>query len=344
MSPSERTEILSAIKRILCGKGFTCDTPTSKEPYKLPVQVNKWCDIPEQTNKILNIFKNVPDFKSANISKSRDNPEREVVIIYSGATFKLFLKSKQKPNDHSGNLNEVAFRQNIQRFIKACNIKNGIKIEFIDKRHKKFICEHVINAKDVSKNTKGRKKADIELEVATGFHVKNYLISLKKSNADFWESADTLKGEDAFEILNKAITDKKIELIDHKNKHGCKALYANNGKCSLSWPLVKKEMEDVCFGSDLSSARPYSCIILNSNTFMTFDDKVLKNEKLVIKVDAIYTNVEEIKRDREHAPQWLLHNSAKRTLTGKNDQKIKGLRIEAATQKRCSNAVQVSYH
>lgn len=201
-------------------------------------------------------------------------------------------------NNSAGVANELELAGIIKSAIQKYK---RVNVTFVDPRGKKLTIRNC-NAVDVKgRDTAGRKKSDVTL-----LSDKSSLpISIKKLNADMWESADTLFGKRAREILDKLVDDGLVEL----KKIGKRKLRTGTVDVfQLSKEIVieptEEEALDALFGKDL---HPEGGIVIQ-----TFKPEHFKQDGNNITVDAhaVITNAKDI--PETHLMVWQLRNDKTR--------------------------------
>lgn len=180
------------------------------------------------------------------------------------------------------------------------------------KTYKISNCESVSS---VGTDTSGRKKAD----VVFCSKMKKYPVSIKKDDAEIWESADSYFSEEARDIINAAVKSKKTKLVSHGSFFTIEP--------NVAVKASKKEREDVVFGSDLANN---GAII--TKTFSKSDFQ-LNGETLYISVNHIITELVEVKGDKD--VYFLIRNDK----TRKSIQEYPGIRILAVYKSRINKNV-----
>lgn len=191
-----------------------------------------------------------------------------------------------------------------------------INITFIS-GNKKFEMIGVTSAVSAGSDTTGRKKSDVNIISKK----KTYPISIKKDNAEYWESADSYAGEIARKVLEKAINDGLISLTDGP---GGTTIMSKN----IAYPATTKEKRSVIFGSDIENS---GCVIKRTFSKNDFKDD---GNNLTIQVSEIITSLSDINKDND---VWFLIRQDK----SRNNKMLgyKGLRILAAYEKRINRNV-----
>lgn len=194
----------------------------------------------------------------------------------------------------------------------VCNKTNKIDLKFQDQNGKVFMCKNVSGADAVGTDTANRKKADLIIHGSE----YEYPISLKKDNAEIWESADSYEGEEALAILDAALGNGVTSIEEDDN--GIAKISP-----SIAWKADDSKSADVVFGSDIM---PTGCIIQK-----TFGRQVLQQtgaDEWTCNVTTVMTSLDDI--PESHEVWFLLRNDSTRTLA----KKIKGLRVLAVFKSR----------
>jgi len=117
--------------------------------------------------------------------------------------------------------------------IKVIFIGSGKKIEIND----------VKKAQSVGADTAGRKKSDVNLITSSG----EFPISIKKTNAEYWESADRIWGSKAKAAIDFLSKNGDIKLVVEQS-----GIYSfGNNVTGIGIPATQSEKTDFVFGSDL---------------------------------------------------------------------------------------------
>jgi len=207
--------------------------------------------------------------------------------------------------------NEVTIVDMINKYA----LKTGIDVIF-KAPNKSFTIMNCIKAERVGEDTSGRKKADIRLIDHKG---KIYPISIKKDNAEIWESADSYFGEEAKLIIDEAIKNKKTQLFNQGSYYTIEP--------NIAVKATTEEKQDVVFGSDLSPNGFVVTKTFNTNSFK------LKDDKLIIQCSNIITKMQDVKGDKD--VYFLIRNDKSR----KSIKEYPGIRILAAYEKRINKNV-----
>jgi hypothetical protein len=183
--------------------------------------------------------------------------------------------------------------------------------------NKEYIVIGCKGATSVGADTAGRKKADV---VLSGPKNQNFPISIKKDDAETWESADSYFGAEAEKIIAKAIEEKKTKLISEGSYYKIEPNIAVKANVS--------EKKDVVFGSDLARGGAVVTKTFNSRSFT-----LNENKDLVIDCTNIITELSDVKGDKD--VYFLIRNDK----TRKSVKKYPGIRVLASYKKRINKNV-----
>jgi len=209
--------------------------------------------------------------------------------------------------------NEQVFIDTINQFTAS----GPINIIFKSK-NKKFVVKNVIKANGVGTHTAGGKKSDVDLITLS----KTVPISIKKDNAEYWESGDRNMGGIARKVLIKAQNDGIIKL---SHEHNGITKMSNN----IAFEATTAEKKAVVFGSDIIKGQ--GAIIQKTFTPHSFE---LVGSDLIINCSEIITSL----KDLNHTNNvWFLIRQDR----SRNNKSLgfRGLRILAAYEKRIGKTV-----
>lgn len=236
-------------------------------------------------------------------------------VIFSGITILAKPASKQGKAS-AGVDNEETLVNYIE---KAC--ENGpMNVIFVDDHKNTFEVFGCVGAKSVGADTANRKKADV---VLTDYKGQVYPISIKKDDAETWESADTyFKNGEINKIIEKAIKAKKTSVV--LQKEGYFKIEPN-----IAFAATTAETRDVVFGSDIEGK---GCILTK-----TFRSDSIETKEDVIFVDCtnLITKLSDVKGPKE--VMFLIRNDS----TRKAVKGYPGIRVLAAYAKRINKNVTV---
>lgn len=253
------------------------------------------------------------------------SPKKDTVVLVEDSNVQFVVKPERsllKPP--AGIANENAFITGINRICQVAQNPDGINIRFIGSNGVKFECRGVKQALGVGLDISNHKKADVLL-----LGDKDYPISLKQRNAQYWESADSYAGNTARKIINKAVKNGQVQLIPIGTDDTVKL------SKELAYKANKSQVRQVVFGTDILGD---GCVI--HETF-TRDIKytVSKSGWIEIKVLKVFKKVADVENDSTHAVWFLIRNDKTR-----NSRTIgyHGLRVLATYGSRIKNAIHVS--
>jgi hypothetical protein len=228
------------------------------------------------------------------------------------------LQVLAKPLSKQGNASAGISNEKIVVDTINANTKKGAINVIFKAGRSTFKVNGCTKASSVGSDTAGRKKADIVLYVKN----KEYPISIKKDNAEYWESADTLFGNDAEKIVSKAVLAKKIKLVDHSTYFTIEP--------NIAVKANREEKKSIVFGSDILTNK--GCIITKTFSSDSFN---LVNGDLVIDVSNIIKTLDDIPGEKD--VYFLIRNDK----TRKSVKKYPGIRVLAAYKSRINKNVLV---
>jgi hypothetical protein len=236
-------------------------------------------------------------------------------IEFADNPVKILVKDSGSQGDQSaGVANEIEMASMLQSVIDRYGSAN---VTFVDPRGKTLTINDCTSVDVAGRDTGGRKKADVVLQSAE----RSLPISIKKLNAEAWESADNLFGKKARAIIDKLVRDKQVKLNKlEKTRNGAPVF-------SLSKEIVieptEEETMSAIFGSDLN---PKGGIIIQ--TFKP-EHFVQTGPDVTIEAHAVIASKADI--PESHLMVWLLRNDPGRNSTALG---IPGVRVMGATLTR----------
>lgn len=227
-------------------------------------------------------------------------------------TIKARPASKQGKKS-AGLANEDAMIEGIKQFTKT----GPMTVRITDGR-KSYTYENVIDVEEVGRDTSNRKKADVRLVIKGG---KKIPISIKKDNAEMWESADSYWAATAKAIVDRMEASGEIQLT----KSG--AVYKM--KPNLGVLATPTEKRNVVFGSDLLNKGFVVVRSFRSSDFsLTSDGEILE-----VKTTKIIDKMQDLKGDADI--YFLIRNDSSR----KGSKIRPGLRVLAVSATRINKNV-----
>lgn len=245
------------------------------------------------------------------------------LVTYQG------VKIQVRPAGGSGS--ESAGLKNEAHLIETINRMIGevgpLNITFVGDNGQSITARDVTEAQSVGADTANRKKSDVNL-ISNG---KPVPLSLKKANAEYWESADTMWGDKADALIDQLDRQGKIKLTPVENKIRNDGTQFVKVSPEIAVKATAEETIDVVFGTD----------ILQGNGGVvkeTFEDEHYKLEgnNLTVTADLVITKPEDIPDNQKVF--WLIRNDSTRT---RPNHKYPGLRVLAAYAKRINPNVLV---
>jgi hypothetical protein len=186
---------------------------------------------------------------------------------------------------------------------------------------KTFRVENVKMVQEVGRDTSGRKKSDVNLITMDGTVVP---LSLKKDNAEMWESADSYYSNKARQIIDTQVRLGKARL----EGAAIKKVVPN-----IAVKATTQETIDVVFGSDILTKK--GAVLYK--TYTSSDFKVDEaGETIIVTVSEIYRTVNEVEKGKQ-AVYFLIRNDSSR----KGSKLYPGIRVLAVGKSRINQNVLV---
>jgi hypothetical protein len=220
-----------------------------------------------------------------------------------GSNAKIVVKDAtiQGTNRHG-----VANEHQLVTLINQCIEQYGsVNVSFKDQAGKVLTGESITGASATGTDVKGGKKADVVLQGEN----RRIPISIKQVNAEVWESADSLFGKRAREILLKLMAEGKVELkqVGEREVRGeLKPVYKISKEIVVE-PTPEDAMRAI-FGSDLN---PEGGIIIQD---FKPDHFIQKDNNITVECYAVITNKEDI--PKSHLMYFLIKNFPGRAALG----------------------------
>jgi hypothetical protein len=235
-------------------------------------------------------------FPTAGVDYSNDATLSSIGgVVFANSPLKVLVKDAGKQGDNSaGVANEIELAGIIQSVVEKYGTAN---VTFVDPRGVKLTIKNVDNVVVAGRDTKNRKKADVVLQSKTD----QLPVSIKKVDADMWESADSLFGQRAKEILTKLVKDKVVTLNKIKERGG-KPVYALSKEIVME--PTEQEAMNAIFGGDLN---PRGGVVIQ--TFKP-EHFVQQDNQVTVECHAVINKKEDI--PESHLMVWLLRNDSDR--------------------------------
>lgn len=303
------------------GKVDVAPQPVTKQQVEQVLRTNGYEDFKYNGNKI-NVLVQIPagqkknEFRTAMLNEilailKQQLPEADPEysadtglsslggIVFSASPVSVVVKDTGKQGDNSaGVANELELASLLQSMIQKYGTAN---VTFVDPRGKKMTIRNATNVEVAGRDTADRKKADVVITSARG----SLPISIKKLDADMWESADSLFGERARAILDKLISKGVVKLNqigERKLKTGTVPVYELSKEIVME--PTEQEALSAVFGADLN---PKGGVVVQ--TFKPEHFKQVDNN-ITVQCHAVITNAAEI--PESHMMVWLLRNDSTR--------------------------------
>ena len=223
-------------------------------------------------------------------------------VSVGGTNLKYYVRDGKKQGDErAGVANEV----NLVKLIKDQIDKYGdIDVTFRDDRGITLTVKKATNVAGTGTDTKGRKKAD--LIITNG--VDTIPISLKKKNAGFYESADSLFGARARKVIDILLKKGTLKLGKKMTNDGTPQTITVRGETK---PVYKMSSEivvepttqdavDVMFGGDLN---PKGGIVIQDFQAHHF---IMKDGQIFVDCYAVIKSLNDV--PEAHLMYWLILN------------------------------------
>jgi hypothetical protein len=254
-----------------------------------------------------------------NFSTSRSSIGHIDIIYPNNKKSFITVKPINKQGNKSAGIdNELNLFDQIK---KALEIAKPITVIFESFKNRKKVIKNVTEVILTNKQTKNRAKADIVLKTKKG---QDFPISIKKNNAEYWESADSYQHAQkiARKIIKKLENKNQIFLI---NKNSFYQLIP-----SIAFPASDKEKKQVVFGSDILLGNGVVIVqdFSDENFEWNYSKKILK-----IRVSKILQSKKDL--TGEDDVWFIVRNDSNRRTRGF----YPGLRILACTPKRLTQGV-----
>lgn len=291
---------LQTLQLLLKSLGFNSQKTISNK--KLAVLVN--------TNRVMALETIQKAIKGSKYDSTPSSESSIGKVLIDG--FAILAKPASKQGTASAGVeNEIIVVNTINNMTKT----GPINVIFKGK-NKSFNIMACIEAERVGADTAGRKKADIVLK-----DNKNvlYPISIKKDDAETWESADNYFGKEAQTIIEKAINEKKSKLISEGSYFKIEP--------NIAVQATLNEKRQVVFGSDIENKGAIVTKTFRSDSFKQEEDT------LIIECSHIITEINDVKDDKD--VYFLIRNDK----TRKSIKNYPGIRVLAVYKKRINQNV-----
>lgn len=239
------------------------------------------------------------------------------VGIVKVGQYAVFAKPASAQGAKSAGIdNEIVVINAINQYVE---LNGGVLDVTFKSGSKRFTRKNIAQCIEMGRDTSGRKKADIILVSNRGIQTP---ISIKKDNAETWESADSYYGPKAKQVLDELWSEGKIKM--DKDASGIYKLEPN-----VAVPATSAEKREVVFGSDLERGGSVITRTFSERDFK-FDGK--KGE-LTIEVSSIITQVSDVTGSKD--VYFLIRNDKTRNTPSL----YRGIRVLAVYKSRVNPRV-----
>jgi hypothetical protein len=236
-------------------------------------------------------------------------------IVFSDSPVKVLVKDLGIQGDQSaGVANEVEMASMLQSVIEKYGSAN---VTFVDPRGKSLVIKDCTSVNVAGRDTANSKKADVVLSSPKS----SLPISIKKLNAEAWESADNLFGSKAREIIDKLVDDGLVQLKKLDKTRDGEPVYALSKEIVIE--PTEQEAVRAIFGSDLN---PKGGVVIQTFKPEHFSQK---GNDVTVECHAVITSKEDI--PESHLMVWLLRNDSNRNSKALG---LAGIRIMGVTLSR----------
>ena len=314
-----KNTIAKLIKNIKGVKGITSKGTETRIMINVPTKKQREYRI-EFMKNIANLLQTKHKIDAQYDSRSTTASTSGFVSV-AGTNLKFYVKDGKKQGDsRAGVANEL----NLVKLIKDQIDKYGdIDVTFRDDRKVALTVKKATNVASTGKDTKGRKKAD--LIITNG--VDTIPISLKKKNAGFYESADSLFGARARKVIDILVQKGLLKLTKLPPERDLIVRGEKKPVYKMSSEIVveptAQDAVDVLFGGDLN---PKGGIVIQDFQAHHF---VMEDGKIFVDCYAVIRNLQEV--PEAHLMYWLIRNQSSRNATKIG---IPGIKADAATMTR----------
>jgi hypothetical protein len=236
-------------------------------------------------------------------------------IVFSDSAVRILVKDLGIQGDQSaGVANEIEMASMLQSVIEKYGSAN---VTFVDPRGKSLVIKDCTSVNVAGRDTANSKKADVVLSGPKS----SLPISIKKLNAEAWESADNLFGSKAREIIDKLVDDGLVKLKKLDKTRDGEPVYALSKEIVIE--PTEQEAIRAIFGSDLN---PKGGVVIQTFKPEHFTQK---GNNVTVECHAVITNKEDI--PESHLMVWLLRNDSNRNSKALG---LAGIRIMGVTLTR----------
>jgi hypothetical protein len=220
-------------------------------------------------------------------------------IVFSDSPVVIVVKDSGKQGDKSaGVANELELASLLQSVVEKFGRAN---VTFVDPRGKKLSIEDCTEVDVAGRSTAGRRKADVVLNSES----QSLPISIKKLDAEVWESADNMFGARAKEVIKNLVEEGIIKLnqIGTRNVRGTTVPVYELSREIVMEPTEEEALSAI-FGSDIN---PEGGIVIQTFKPEHFTQD---GENVTVDAHAVIAGVDDI--PESHVMVWLIRNDSTR--------------------------------
>jgi hypothetical protein len=300
-----KEEVMTNLEETLRQKGYNDLKIFSRNKIAVLSDDNR----EEIFNRLLNDLREFNPARSLNTNHSSIGH----IEIYPNSI--VIVKPKSKQGMMSAGIdNELKLINTINNFIQQSDRKS-IRVVF-EGSGKKLVCDNVTSVEETGRKTKDKKKADAILNGD-----KDYGISIKKDNAEMWESADKYFKEKAKNVIKELVKLDKVKITKENDYY---KIHPNIGVRA-----TEEEAESVVFGSDIKENGAVIIKTFNDNDFKYNDAK----EELTVKCSYVIQDLNDLPEQKK--VYFLIRNNR----TRRSKDFLPGLRILAVNKSRINPRV-----
>jgi hypothetical protein len=270
-----------------------------------------------------------PSYQTPLVNGKGGNQVSSLGVVQIGDKIVFTRPASRQGSKSAGIGKEIAFVNGINKYLDTgYGAFHTITVVFSGSG-RTVVVDNVLIAEASGSDTAGRKKSDVNL---LRLNAPTFRVSLKKSTAEFWESADTIYGSQAVSILETLEEQGEIQIKRIGNK-----VDFGFGISGIAIPTTDYEKTNFVFGSDILGNGAIVKQTFSGDSHFTWDEN-----NLILKVNCVklYNNLQQIKSSSED-PYILIRKDSSRTagLAGRKD--FAGLRVQAVYKSRLTGNVKL---
>lgn len=280
--------------------------------------------------KVAEIFKDKgaiynPNYQTPIINGRGGNQVSSLGVVEIGNKIIFARPASRQGNNSPGIGNEIAFVNGINKYLDTgYGIFHTITVVFYVSG-RTITVNNVLIAESTGSDTGGRKKSDVNL---VRLNAPTFRVSLKKSTANFWESADSYYGSQAVSIIESLEKSGDISLMRTGNR-----VDFGPGITGIAIPTTDDEKSNVIFGSDILGNGAIVKQTFSGDTHFIWDET---NLILTVNCLKLYTDINQVKCSDED-PYMLIRRGSDRSLGGRKD--FTGLRVQSVYKSRITGDI-----